>query len=62
METITGITTNGRLFKVYQIKDEIIYKDEFGDTLTWHYNDSNKRLVLNMVNYITLEEVTKEVS
>ena len=53
------ITTQGIKFEIITTKEEIIFKDAIGDTLTWVNNDLNALLVEEMVAHITIsmEEV-----
>lgn len=50
-------TTQGIMFEIIKTKSEIIYRDEFGETLTWENTQFNDKLVARMVNSICKKEL-----
>lgn len=49
---ISGQTKKGHKYEVFTTEDEIIYLDEFGDSLTWDDTTENVKLIENMIKVI----------
>lgn len=49
-------TTKGDTFTIETDNDDIIFTDNYGDTLTWDNNALNRRHIDSMINEITIKE------